>query len=123
MRVAASNVDQVVNPIHSVFRVNWTVDSRLTEAIPTINPPSGKVQQMDHGAAMAKTANLRTTSITPSFGEGLGALRDLIAWIGWLSRRGGGVGGCFRFPDIGCEPCRSKLTPLAGTTFRDNGTG
>jgi hypothetical protein len=37
--------------------------------------------------------------------------------------RGGGVVGCLRFPDIGCAPCRSKPTPLAGTTFRDNGTG
>jgi hypothetical protein len=41
---------------------------------------------------------------------------------GW-SRRGGGVGGCLRFPEIGRPPCRSKPTTLAGTTFRDNGTG
>ena len=41
---------------------------------------------------------------------------------GW-SLRGGGVGGCLQFPEIGCPPCRLKPTPLAGTTFRDNGNG
>jgi hypothetical protein len=39
------------------------------------------------------------------------------------SLRGGGVGGCLQFPEIGCPPCRSKPTPQVGTTYRDNGTG
>ena len=57
--------------------------------------------------------------LSGGFGRHMTLLHGSAGW----SRRGGGVGGCFQFPEIGCPPCRSKPMPLAGTTFRDNGTG
>ena len=68
-------------------------------------------------AGVAGLVRLNCEGSDPALSDTL--LHGSVDW----SRRGGGVGGCLQFPEVGCPPCCSKPTPLAGTTLRDNGTG